>query len=211
MTQQLSKKYQINVDHKPFAWPEPTITGAQVKALVGAPADFGVWLVVPGPADDEEIGDAEKVDLSKPGTERFITGPKKSTEGSPSTFLPERDRDYLSSKGIVFEEVVAADGQRGVILRHYPLPAGLFDAAHADLLILIPHGYPDAAPDMFYTLPWVKLAVSRGLPKAADQPHAFAAQSWQRWSRHNQQWRPGVDGIWTMLKRVDCALECAAA
>jgi len=64
---------------------------------------------------------------------------------------------------------------------------------------------------MFYTVPWVKLMGKNVLPPCADQPHFFAGQTWQRWSRHNNEWRPGIDGIWSMLKRVDHALEVAAA
>lgn len=203
------QEYQIIVDNKPFKWPQPKITGAEVKALVHANLDYGVWLVVRGPAEDEEIGDNQPVDLTKPGTEKFITGPKRSTEGG-SSFLPARDREYLIEKGITFEEVI--DGaQRGVILRQYPLPAGLFDTDRADLLILIPTGYADVPPDMFYLLPWVKLTGKNALPRCADQPHVFAGQTWQRWSRHSNEWRPGIDGIWSMLKRVDHALEAAAA
>ena len=205
-----ARKFEIIVDNKKFEWPQPAITGAEVKRLVHANPEYGVWLVVRGPAEDEEIADDHKVDLTKPGVERFITGPKKSTEGAPGTFLPMRDREYLAEKGIAFEEI--EDGvQRGMIFRQYPLPAGLFNAEKADLLILIPAGYPDVPPDMFYTLPWVKLTAKNALPRAADQAHAFAGQTWQRWSRHNNEWRPGVDGIWSMLKRVDHALEVAAA
>jgi hypothetical protein len=203
-------KYEITVDNKPFEWKEPFISGAEVKHLVNAKADYGVWLVVKGPEDDEPIGDHQRVELHKHPHARFITGPKKSTEGAPDRFLPERDRAYLTDKAIAFEEIVDG-GQRGVVLRQYPLPAGLFDAPKADLLILIPAGYPDVPPDMFYTLPWVKLTAKNALPRAADQPHPFAGQTWQRWSRHNKEWRPGIDGIWSMLKRVDHALEVAAA
>jgi hypothetical protein len=73
--------YRFSVDNKPFEQRDPFITGAQIKALVNAPVSYGVWLVVPGPADDQEIGDNEKVDLREPGRERFITGPKQTTEG----------------------------------------------------------------------------------------------------------------------------------
>jgi len=45
---------------------------------------------------------------------------------------------------------------------------------------------------------------------AANVAQSFAGQNWQRWSRHNSEWRPGIDGIWTMLKRVEDALERAA-
>jgi hypothetical protein len=30
--------------------------------------------------------------------------------------------------------------------------------------------------------------------------------NWQRWSRHNNSWRPGVDGLHTMIKRIEHAL-----
>lgn len=202
------KVFKIIIDNKPFEWRAPAITGNQVKELVKAKLEYGVWLVVPGPKDDEEIGNDQTVDLTEPGRERFITGPKKTTEGG-DTFLPSRDRDYLAEKGIAYEEVVS-EGNRGVVLRQYPLPAGLFDAGRADILILVPSGYPDTAPDMFYLLPWVRLAGRNALPRAADQAFAFRGQSWQRWSRHNPDWRPGIDGIWSMLKRVDHALQVAA-
>lgn len=124
-------------------------------------------------------------------------------------FLPSADALYLREKGIGYEEV--EDGaQKGLILRSYGLPTARFDRCRADILILLPRGYPDVPPDMFYLLPWVRLAQVNRYPRAADVPFPFRGQSWQRWSRHNAEWRPGVDGIWTMLKRIDTALEVAA-
>lgn len=124
-------------------------------------------------------------------------------------FLPSRDRAYLESKGIQYEEHEEG-GQKGVILKARPLPTGRFDAENADILILLPTGYPDAPPDMFYLLPWVKLADDGRYPRRADRPFQFSGQSWQRWSRHSKEWRPGADGIWTMVKRIDFALQEAA-
>ena len=124
-------------------------------------------------------------------------------------FLPDADREYLDAKGIVFEEI--EDGStKGVILKERPLPDGCFDAGAVDVLILLPAGYPDAAPNMFYLLPWVKLTSNGQYPRKANKPVTFAGKSWQRWSRHNSEWRPGIDGIWTMLKRIVDALEKAA-
>lgn len=125
------------------------------------------------------------------------------------SFLPPADIEYLKSKGIRFEEKDEG-GKKGIILKGRPLPAGRYDASKADILILLPPGYPDVAPDMFYLMPWVKLVPANKYPNKADQPLQFAGQKWQRWSRHNKEWRPGVDGIWTMIKRVDDALERAA-
>src|SRR5882757_7833720 len=97
-------EYHLTIDHKPFKWPRETITGDEIKKLVDAKPDYGVWRVIDGPGDDEEIGDDQHVDLKKPHHDCFITGPKKSTEGQDS-FLPTRDREYLASKGIKYEEV----------------------------------------------------------------------------------------------------------
>lgn len=123
--------------------------------------------------------------------------------------LPSKCRRYLNERGIAFNEVVEG-GQTGVILRGARLPDGRFDVPAADLLILLPAGYPDVAPDMFYALPWLSLVAARRYPTTADQPFPFEGKIWQRWSRHNDAWRPGVDGIWTMLKRIETALAVAA-
>ena len=123
--------------------------------------------------------------------------------------LPPEDRDYLQTQGIAFEEV-SEGSTKAVVLKGWSLPPARFDAGAADVLILLPPAYPDCAPDMFYLMPWVRLAASQRYPNAADQPHAFAGKNWQRWSRHNDAWRPGVDGIWTMVRRIERALEIAA-
>jgi len=123
--------------------------------------------------------------------------------------LPIRCRTYIEGRGLVVDEV-EENGQKGVVLRQFPLPAGRFDESNADILIMLPSAYPDVAPDMFYAMPWLRLAGSKQYPRAADYPVAFVGKTWQRWSRHNNTWRPGVDGIWTMIKRVEAALAEAA-
>lgn len=122
--------------------------------------------------------------------------------------LPIKDRRYLVQRNARFEEI--EQPHKAVVLRGFELPPERFNAANADLLILLPASYPDCAPDMFYALPWLRLAASGSYPRAADVSFDFGGQSWQRWSRHNDAWRPGVDGIWTMIRRVETALEVAA-
>ena len=64
------------------------------------------------------------------------------------SFLPAADRAYLAEKGIAYEE--KQDGAvKGVILKGRRLPDGRFDSAAADILIQLPPGYPDVAPDIF--------------------------------------------------------------
>ena len=120
--------------------------------------------------------------------------------------LPSTDRRYLEHRGSTSREV-RDDRQAGVILNGVSLPVGKFQVPEADILILFQAGYPDVSPDMFYVMPWLRLAPSGRYPKAADQRQRFDGRDWQRWSRHNTNWRAGKDGIWTMIKRIEHALE----
>lgn len=202
------RSFRFTLDGRRFEWGLPFITGLQLKRLAGVdPTGYGVWLAQ-RVGDDRLIANTEQVDLTTEGVERFFTGIDTTTEGAGS-ILPPEDRDYLDGHGILYEE--RDEGNvRGVVLKGHSLPNGLFDVGTADILVLLPPGYPDCAPDMFYLIPWVKLAANGRYPRAADQPHTFAGQTWQRWSRHNTAWRPSVDGIWTMLRRIERALEIAA-
>jgi len=122
--------------------------------------------------------------------------------------LPETELSYLNDKGFDFEEI-SEGSQHALILRNIQLPAGKFDHDQADVLILLPPGFPDARPDMFYLSPWLRLKDLNSYPKAADQAHAFAGVSWQRWSRHSNEWRAGRDGIRSFVKRIQHAIETA--
>ena len=74
-------QYKIIVDRRPHDWPEPFITGAQIKQLAGVDhSTFDAWQDVPGP-EDKLIGDTEQVDLRSLPVERFFTGKKTTTEG----------------------------------------------------------------------------------------------------------------------------------
>jgi hypothetical protein len=202
------RSFRFVLDGRRFEWGLPFITGLQLKRLAGVDTQkYGVWLSQ-RIGDDRLIGNTEQADLTPEGVERFFTGIDTTTEGS-STFLPPDDREYLEANGVAFEEH-AEGAARALVLKSHGLPSGRFDAGVADILVILPPGYPDSAPDMFYLTPWVRLANGGNFPRAADQPHIFAGQRWQRWSRHNTAWRPGVDGIWTMLRRIERALEIAA-
>ncbi len=73
--------FKIMVDRKPHDWPEPFITGAQIKRLARVDAaTCDAWQDVPGP-EDLLIADDRKVDLRPPQVERFFTGKKTTTEG----------------------------------------------------------------------------------------------------------------------------------
>ncbi|MDM7975840.1 MULTISPECIES: E2/UBC family protein [Thalassospira] len=125
------------------------------------------------------------------------------------SFLPSKDRRYLADRDVSFHEVVEGN-KKGVVLENFLLPAGKYQTASADILIMLPPAYPDAPPDMFYAFPHLQLVASHRQPNCTNVRINFDRKSWQRWSRHNDQWRPGVDGLWTMVKRIEQALEVAA-
>ena len=135
------------------------------------------------------------VDLSKPGIERFITLIRDTTEGLAA--LPEADQRYLDSHGFAVE--VVGDGMHtGVVLKQMQLPQGKFNHPAADVLVILPPGYPDVAPGYVLLRPWLTL-VSADHPTCADQPrihgpqlatlvspqHQLAAGC--RWSVHDDQ------------------------
>ncbi len=74
-------KYSIIIDHHHYEWPKSTITGREIKDLAGVPQSYGVWQDLAGP-NDPPVKDDQVVDLSKPGTDRFFTGKKTTTEGA---------------------------------------------------------------------------------------------------------------------------------
>lgn len=92
-------------------------------------------------------------------------------------------------------------GEVHLIIHDYDFPAAYLPRK-ADLLIILPAGYPNAHPDMFWTYPDVKRA-NGAWPVNSDQHQAYGDRNWQRWSRHYQgQWRAGIDGLRSYLAAV---------
>lgn len=125
-------------------------------------------------------------------------------------FLPEFDRDYLIEKGFEFVEISEA-GNNGLIIRNWILPLGKFNLQTSDLLILIPNGYPEVHPDMWYFNPALLLAQTNICARQTQISINFNGIAWQRWSRHfpANEWRSGIDGIHTYLKKIQAALDIA--
>lgn len=200
------RDFKFTIDNHQKAWGKPIISGKVLRTLANIQPGYALYLEVRG-GQDKEIKNTDIVDLSKPGIERFITVITATTEGLAA--LPSLDRKYLEEHQIE-HELVTSEGTAGVILRNMPLPPGKFDQTVVDVLVHLPPGYPDVCPDMFYLLPWAKLVTTGAYPRAADQALTFNGKNWQRWSRHSQEWRPGVDGIHTMIARMRQAVEVAA-
>lgn len=202
-----SAAYFFMLDDQKKEWGSNMITGRHLKRLAGVdPKKYDVWQETRG-GDDQKIGDRDLVNLSQAGLERFYTAINQTTEGlvAPADVLPAADRRFLDDHKLSFE-ICADRNQQAVIFPDYQLPPGLFDQETVRLLIVLPKNYPNAAPDMFFADPWITLKRTGHHPRKADVAFKFAGTRWQRWSRHNNEWRRGTDGIHTVLARVNRAL-----
>lgn len=198
--------FKFKIDDKDLEWPHACVSGFVLRKLADLPRNYNLWQEFPG-QHDVKISDTDLINLDERGVERFVSLIDQTTEGDA---LPSIDQSFLSDHGYDFE-VIQEGRQTGIILKALPMPQGKFNFEIADILVLLPTGYPDCPPDMFYASPQLILKDTGQVPKACTVQHNFAGRSWQRWSRHNNAWRPGVDGLRTMLARVKTALSEARA
>jgi len=105
--------------------------------------------------------------------------------------LPEIDLEFLQEKDFNYELI---QFQAGVylIIKDYEFPP-CYAPQKANLLIILPAGYPNAKVDMFFTIPDIKL-LNGNFPQAAAAHPTHNKVAWQQWSRHSE-WRVGVDNL----------------
>jgi hypothetical protein len=113
--------------------------------------------------------------------------------------IPQSDEDYLDDRAFDYE-LNKVENEVYLVLRQWPFPEA-YAPRVADVLIRILPGYPLSPLDMFWTSPDVKL-VNGAWPQAADVHENHAGQVWQRWSRHTQEWRAGIDNLRTFITAI---------
>lgn len=78
----LSKGYRIRVNGEPFVLHEPTVTGRAVLTLAGLlPVEHYTLRVKLAGEKPHKVGLDDKVDLRRPGIEKFKALPRDQTEG----------------------------------------------------------------------------------------------------------------------------------
>ena len=198
------RSFNFMLDGRRQPWGDETITETILLQIAGLGGPHRVWQEHKN-EPDKLLDRGETVTLSGAGVERFFTGERESTAGS--SIIPRPDRRYLEDHEL-HPKAIIENNQKGLVFPSYPLPDGKFNLSRTDLLILLPAGYPDAPPDMFFCDPPILLADGTAAA-STDMQFPFHGRVWQRWSRHNSSWRPGIDGLHTMLQRVDAALHNA--
>jgi hypothetical protein len=123
--------------------------------------------------------------------------------------LPALDQQYLDDRQIE-HRIEIENGMVCVVLPNWQLPAGL-SVAETDLLLRLPAGYPDIAPDMWWVAPAIQRADGGVIP-ATEVTEQCLGREWQRWSRHFQtgQWQSGVDGLESYFALIRSELQIAA-
>ena len=76
-----------------------------------------------------------------------------------------------------------------------------FNRRTSDLLIRIPRSYPDAGPDMFWTVPEVLLATGQA-PQCAEVLEVHLGRQWRRFSWHKKSWNSVSDNIHSYIEFV---------
>lgn len=102
----------------------------------------------------------------------------------------QRDADELATEAGVPVEIAQDGAQVYVMLRDFPLPAGVYVVASSDILFLTDVQYPLSAMDMFWTDPAVVRA-DGSVPTGAESVEVYGGRSWRRFSWHrNGVWSP---------------------
>lgn len=117
------------------------------------------------------------------------------------TQLLPADARCLEDRGLVYEAVIESS-MTCLVIKSWQLPVG-YDRTESDLLLRLPPGFPDVAPDMWWFAPGVRLASGVNV-QATEVVEVHLGRSWQRWSRHFQpgQWRSGIDGLESYLALI---------
>ena len=200
------REYKIQIDKEILNVTNPNPTGRELLEYAGKkpPEQFAIYLKIKG-GQPQRIAADEKVDLSHPGVERFVTLPLDQTEGSGGRRdfrPPQNDLDWLCKTERRFE-LVAEKNTLRVVLYDFPVPPG-YDRSEVAVNVRIDPGYPDTQIDMVYVHP--PLARADGRSIAALSQDRFDGKDWQRWSRHRtpaNPWRAGIDNLSTHFGLVE--------
>jgi hypothetical protein len=115
--------------------------------------------------------------------------------------IPSSDERFLKRRE--FDYSIVTDGPHTLlVIKNWEFPEA-YTPRKADLMIILTPGYPMAALDMFWTYPDIKLASNDSWPEACAHHETYAGVSWQRWSRHFQNWRAGIDDLRSFITSVE--------
>jgi Prokaryotic E2 family E len=181
----------IFINKKKYEIDNHVQTGESLKNLAGIPLNDVLFLQRPG--EDEVIPNHAKITLKN--GEHFHSQP-------PADY--GLGAALLEGAGVALDRATFHTEPGGwvfVVISNYELPAG-FEPNRVDLLVKLPPGFPDAAPDMFWVHPEVRTP-NRAVPKATSS-EPLLGRNWQRFSWHlaSGAWKPGVSELRDFLRCI---------
>ena len=201
------RTYPVLIDKLHVAFGDPNPSGRELLQAAGkTPVEgYAIYIKQPG-AQPKRIQLDERVDLTEPGVERFVTLPLDQTEGlyqgRRHFALPAEDMEWLEGCNRPFELVVESGVMR-VVVYEVPVPAG-YTTDSVTVHIQVPAGYPDVQLDMVWFSPALALSSGKGIGALCQE--SFDGETWQRWSRHRtplNPWRPGIDNLGTHFALIE--------
>ncbi len=177
-------------------FPHAKVTGAEIKQL-DPNLQQGDMLVadLEGLAD-ETIRDEQRIILQH--RDRFITVP------CGNVGLGDLLEQQLEAVQAVFPRAGFHEqgGRRYLVVEGFPVPEH-FTPNEVTLLVVVPNGFPMAAPDMFWVDPHLRLTDGRE-PEGGNSHEQHLGRIWQRFSWHyahgQSAWRIGVSSLLTHLQ-----------
>lgn len=111
------------------------------------------------------------------------------------------DLDRLKGAGWVTSILCEEAGFTNIVVKSVET-GPLYQPGVTDLLLRVPNLYPDAALDMFWTDPELRLS-NGSTPNRADVIETICQRQWRRFSWHrNGRWNPDIDWIGSHLEFV---------
>lgn len=110
--------------------------------------------------------------------------------------------DTLSKMGYVLE-FREQTPQILILFHSFPLPNGIYNKTHTELLVFTTAEYPNAGFDMFWTDQDLTL-VNGSVPRGAEAIESYVGKAWRRFSWHlNRPWNPSLDSLLSHVSMIE--------
>lgn len=98
------KVLHLMINENNYKWEQQYITGAQVRQLGNIPQSDKLFLAIKRPWEDEPISDETKIDLARPGIEKFFSS--HVDDFKPITIIVNGRPKEWNERKISYEQVV---------------------------------------------------------------------------------------------------------
>ena len=181
----------VFINKKKFELENPVQSGESLKQLAGIPLGDVLFLQQPG--EDKVIANEANITL-KNGNQ--LHSQPAADYGLSTAFLA--DAGFDPDRAVLYPQ---PDEWTFLVIPNHALPDG-FSPNQVQLLVKLPPGFPDAAPDMFWVHPEVK--TPNGTVPRSTSAERLLGKDWQRFSWHLAAgaWKPGLSTLRDYLRYV---------